>query len=197
MTCKADIISLRPAPKPPRRMGLCPGILAFALLAGPPAVQAQQVRDPGVPLAAVAGFDQSRLVGDWFEIARAESRLQIDCHSVTTRIEARDDSRLTLKLACHKGAPDGPVLPVEGVLVEREPGLFQWRLVRFSNLGEQYLAVLWAAPDDSVVVIGSPQGQVGWVLAKAQDTDPAAGIAILLDNGYAPRSIIPAAGGDP
>jgi apolipoprotein D and lipocalin family protein len=199
MPRKAAIISpcQAPAPRPPHRLWLRPGLLALALLATPAALQAQQIRDPDVPLAVVAGFDQNRLVGDWFEIARADSRLQIDCHGVTTRIEARDDSRLMLKLACHKGAPDGPVLPIDGVLVQLEPGLFQWRLVRFSGLGEQYLAVLWAAPDDSVMVIGSPQGQVGWVLAKTPDADPAAGIGILQDNGYAPRAITPASAGNP
>ena len=142
-------------------------------------------------MVAQAGFDQARLVGDWYEVARSDSLLEVDCQGVTTAISARDDSRLTLKIACHKGRVDGPLLPIEGVMVEVAPGLYQVRFVHLALLGNLELAVLWAAPDDSMVVIGSALGQVGWVLAKSPEADSAAGVQVLVDNGYAPGAIEP------
>lgn len=165
------------------------GLVALALLALP--VQAKPVRNVALPMVAVAGYEKARLVGEWYEVARSDSFLEVDCHGVTTSIAARDDSRLTLKLACHKGRVDGPLLPIEGVMVEVAPGLYQLRLVRLAQLGNLELAVLWAAPDDSIVVIGSALGQVGWVLAKSPEADSAEGVQVLVDNGYAPGAIAP------
>lgn len=164
-------------------------VALIAALASPCAAGAEPVRDLSRPMYAVPGYDRARLIGDWYELARSDSMLERDCYAVTTSIAPRDDSRLTLKLACHKGGADGPLVPIEGVLVEVAPGLFQLRLVRLAQLGNLDLAVLWAAPDDSMVVIGSGLGQVGWVLAKSPDADSALGVEVLIGNGYAPKAI--------
>lgn len=164
--------------------------LAAALLL-PAWAAADTVRDMSRPMGVVEGFDKARLVGEWYQLARSESILEADCHGVTVRIESREDSRLTMKLACHKGRTDGPLVPIEGVMAEVIPGLYQLRLVRLAQFGDLEMAVLWAAPDDSMVVIGSRPGQLGWVLAKSPQADSAAGVQVLVDNGYAPGAIAP------
>lgn len=166
--------------------------LAFALaMLLPVMALAGPVRDLSQPMGVVSGYDKARLVGQWFQVARSDSWIEADCQGVSVSIAAREDSRLTLKLACHKGAPDGPLVPIEGVLAEVVPGLYYWRLVRLAQLGDLELAVLWAAQDDSMVVIGSRTGQVGWVLARLPDADVAQGVQVLVDNGYDPGAIDP------
>ena len=169
-------------------------LAALALALWPGLALADLVLDPTLPMVAVAGFDKARLVGAWYEVARSASTLEVDCHGVTTDIAARDDSRLTLKIACHEGRVGGPVLPIEGVMAETAPGLYQVRFLHLAELGNLELAVLWAAPDDSMVVIGSALGQVGWVLAQVPEPDVAAyeaGVKVLVDNGYVPGAIAP------
>ena len=132
------------------------------------------VRDLSVPLVSINGFDQARLVGDWFEVAQTPSFLEQDCHGTTAAVALRDDSRLTLKIACHKTSLAGPVLRLEGILVETDPGAFQMRLMNLQELGNLPLVVLWQAADDSMAAIGAPGGEIGWIWAKSAHPDPQA-----------------------
>lgn len=158
----------------------------------PQLAQAGQVRDLSVPLVAQAHYDQARLVGEWFEVAQTPSFLEQDCHGTTVVVAARDDSRLTVKIACHKGAVSGPVLPLEGVLGQTDTGMFQLRLVTLAQLGNLQLTLLWQAPDDSMAVLGAPLGEVGWIWSKSPHPDPAAlerAKTVLVAAGYSARKI--------
>lgn len=158
----------------------------------PQMVQAAPVRDLSVPLVAVAAYDQARLVGAWYEVAQTPTFLEQDCHGTTVDVAARDDSRLTVKIACRKGALSGPVLPLEGVLVQTDSGLFHLRLFKLAQLGDVQLFLLWQAPDDSIAVLGAPLGQVGWIWSKSPHPDPAAlerAKAVLVAAGYRAKAI--------
>jgi apolipoprotein D and lipocalin family protein len=160
-------------------------LLFLALL--PQQVQAGPLRDLTVPLVPEAGFDQARLVGGWFEVAQTPVFFEQDCHGTTVAVAARDDSRLTVKIACRKGALTGPILPVEGILVQTDSGLFQLRLFRLAERGNLQFVLLWQAPDDSISVLGSPLGEVGWIWSKSPHPDPAAleaAKAVLVAAGY-------------
>jgi lipocalin len=155
------------------------------LLAAPAA--AQQVRDLDRPLIAMTSFEQGRLLGDWFELARTPTLLGRDCHGTTVRIEERDDSRLTLKIDCHVGRLDGPVLAIEGIIVEISPGVFVVRLNRLAQVGNLPLVVLWEDADAGLLVIGAPRGEVGFVWAREARPDPAAletARQVLVAQGY-------------
>jgi apolipoprotein D and lipocalin family protein len=97
--------------------------------------------------------------------------IEPDCQAVTSDVATREDSRLTLKIACHKGSVDGPVLPIEGILAEIAPGIFAMRFVRPQGFGGLTLVVLWQADDDSLAVLGTPGGQIGWVWSKTPVVD--------------------------
>lgn len=158
----------------------------------PQMVQAEPVRDRSVPMFTVAGYDQTRLLGDWYEVAQTPTFMQPDCYGTTATVAARDDSRLTLKIACHLGGLTGPVLPLEGVLVHTESGLFQLRIFRLGEMGNFQLLLLWQAPDDSMAVIGAPLGEVGWIWSKSPHPDPAAleeAGAVLVAAGYRAEAI--------
>ncbi len=154
--------------------------------------QAEPIRDLSTPLVPDAAYDQARLVGDWYEVARTPSFLEQDCHGTTMEVATRDDSRLTVRIACHKGSLSGPVLALEGILVETGSGVFQLRLFRLAELGNLQLALLWQAPDDSMAVLGAPRGEVGWVWSKSPHPDPAVlerAKAVLAAAGYRAKAI--------
>lgn len=166
---------------------------ALALgLAGP--LTAGPVRDLSVPMQVMPGYQKERLVGHWFEVARSPSMLEPDCQAVTADVETREDSRLTLKILCHKGSVTGPVLNIDGILVEIEPGVFQMRFVRLQEFGALTLAVLWQSEDDSLAVLGEPLGKIGWIWSKSASVDAEALARArdrLVSVGYAARSIKP------
>ncbi|MFZ1680268.1 MAG: lipocalin family protein [Rhizobiaceae bacterium] len=158
----------------------------------PQMVQAKPVRDLSVPLVAEAAYDRDRLVGAWYEVAQTPTFLEQDCHGTTVEVASRDDSRLTVRIACRKGALSGPVLPLEGVLVETDPGLFQVRFVRLAERGNLQLVLLWQAADDSMAVLGAPWGDVGWIWSKTPHPDATAleqAKAVLVAAGYRARAI--------
>lgn len=165
--------------------------LVVALLAALPA-HAQPVRDLGTPLVALTSFDRDRLLGEWYEVAQTPTILERDCHGTTVRIEEREDSRLTFRITCPVGAPDGPILPIEGVMVETDPGVFLVRLIRLPQLGDLPLVVVWDAGAAGVLALAAPRGEIGWIWARAPRPDPAALDAArqaLVDQGYRASAI--------
>jgi apolipoprotein D and lipocalin family protein len=101
---------------------------------------------------------------------------------------------LTLKIACHKGSVDGPVLSIEGILAEVAPGIFRMRFVHPQGFGGLTLAVLWQADDDSLAVLGTPGGQIGWVWSKTPLVGSATldlGRGKLVSAGYKAQAIHP------
>ena len=155
---------------------------------------ASPVRDLSVPMFALAAYDKARLIGHWFEVAQTPTVLEQDCHGTTADVAGREDSRLTLKIACHKASLTGTVVPVDGVLVETDPGIFILRLVRLQELGDLELVVLWQNADDSLAVLGEPQGDVGWIWSKTAHPGAMAlqqAQQVLVDAGYSAKAIKP------
>jgi|AntAceMinimDraft_12_1070368.scaffolds.fasta_scaffold06707_7 lipocalin len=160
--------------------------ISMAMLFALPAL-AQQVRDPGTPLIPLTTYAQSQLLGDWFEVARTPTLLGRDCHGTTVRIEERDDSRLTLKINCHVGRLDGPILAIEGIIVEISPGVFVARLNRLPQIGNLPLVVLWEAEDAGLLAIGAPRGEIGFLWSRRANPDAAmldAARQALVSQGY-------------
>jgi len=152
------------------------------------------VRDLSVPMMALAYYDSTRLVGPWFEVAQTASFLEQGCHGSTAKVTLRDDSRLTLKIACHKFNLSGPILLLEGVMAETDPAIFEVRFVKLLELGNLQLVVLWQADDNRMVAIGSPTGQIGWIWSKSAHPDAAVlkqAKAALVGAGYKENAIKP------
>ena len=152
------------------------------------------VRDLSVPMVAVAGYEPARLVGQWFEVAQTPSFLEQDCHGTTAEVASRDDSRLTLKIVCHKSRVSGPILPLDGVMAQTDPALFEVRFVKLLELGNLTFVVLWQADDNSMAAIGSPKGDIGWIWSKSVHPDAATlqkAKAALVAAGYKASAIKP------
>lgn len=158
----------------------------------PTLAMAEPVRDLDTPIFPVPGYDKARLLGDWYELAQAPTFLERDCHGTTAAVATREDTRLTLKIACHMGNTAGKVLPIEGIMVQTDQGIFELRLVRLLELGNISLVVLWQAPDDSLVALGAPSGEIGWVWSRSLTPDPALlqkARQALIDAGYQAKAI--------
>lgn len=165
-------------------------VLMAALL--PTWAMGEPVRELDQPIMAIPGYDKARLVGEWYELAQTPTLLERDCHGTTVTVATREDTRLTLKIACHKGSPDGKVLPIEGVMAQTDPGVFLLRLVRLAELGNVSLVVVWQSPDDSLVVLAAPRGEIGWVWSRSLTPDPALlqkARQALVDSGYRAQAI--------
>lgn len=158
-----------------------------ALLAAAPALAAP-VRDLSRPLQPLATLEAGDLMGPWYEVARSPSLLEQDCAGVTTEFRPRaEDSRIELRIACHKGGPTGPLVAIEGIAAPVAPAVMLVRLVRLSQLGTLDLQVLHLDAAEGVAAIGAERGQIGWVLARDLAADPAAinrAIGVLVENGY-------------
>jgi lipocalin len=144
-------------------------------------------------MIAVAQYDKARLVGHRFEVAQTPSILEQDCRG-TTGVATRDDSRMTMKIVCHKSSLDGPLLPVEGVLAETDPGIYQLRLVHLLELGNLQVVVLWQSDDAGTAAIGAPLAEIGWVWSKTAHPDPRlieTARHSLISAGYRPTAIRP------
>ncbi|MCR8723668.1 lipocalin family protein [Frigidibacter sp. ROC022] len=104
-------------------------------------------RDPDVPISSIALFEQSRLEGDWREVA-----------GYPRGSAAAGVYRITSGGAAISGP--GRYLPVRGRAPLRRVG--PGRL----EVGREVLWVLWVDADYRTLVLGSPDGQIGAVLNR-------------------------------
>jgi apolipoprotein D and lipocalin family protein len=143
-------------------------------------------RDTDVPMRSVATLDTARYLGTWYEIARFPNRFEEDCTGVTAAYNLRDDGRISVTNTCRKGALDGPVEVAEGVARIAAPGQLKVKFVWWLPFEGDYW-VLDVTPDYTVAVVGEPEGDFGWILARTPQIDSTALLgarAVLEEFGY-------------
>ena len=125
---------------------------------------------PNAPVRTVPSVDLDRYVGDWFEIARFPNRFQRRCvGEVTASYARRSDGRLDVINRCRT---DGESIAARGVVrgVDETGARLK---VRFAPAVLSFLPFVWGdywilglAGDYSWAVIGSPDRDYLWVLAR-------------------------------
>jgi len=125
---------------------------------------------PNTPVRTVPSVDLERYVGEWFEIGRFPNRFQRRCvGDVTARYARRSDGTLDVINRCRT---DGESIAARGVArVVDDTGA---RLkVRFAPAALSFLPFVWGdywilglAGDYSWAVVGSPDRDYLWVLAR-------------------------------
>lgn len=123
------------------------------------------------PVASVPQLDLQRYAGEWHEIARLPMRHEKDCiGDITATYTLRSDGSIGVRNACRVAGgeikvSDGQARPVAG-----HPGRLQ---VRFAPSWLSWLPMVWAdywvlaiADDYSWALIGEPDRQYLWVLAR-------------------------------
>jgi apolipoprotein D and lipocalin family protein len=122
--------------------------------------------------------DLDRYAGDWFEIARFPNRFQRKCiGDVRASYARRADGRIDVVNRCRTA--DGPI-EARGVARVVDERTFARLKVRFAPSWLGFLPVVWGdywiiglAEDYSWAVVGSPDREYLWILARSPRLDNA------------------------
>lgn len=161
---------MKPSPCSParQRLALTRTIAALSLLA-PLYFSAFAA----LPLTTITTLDLTRYIGVWHQIALLPNRFQSQCISDTTaEYRLRADGRLDVINRCR--VANGGYDQVTGIARHAahatSPGIFE---VRFAPAWLSFLPWVWGdywilalEPDYRAVLIGSPNRQYLWVLAR-------------------------------
>ena len=124
-------------------------------------------------LVPVPSVDLSRYVGTWYEIARLPNRFQEKCSGdVTATYTLLDDGDIKVVNRCRQ--KDGEFTTAEGLARRTGEDASNARLkVRFAPAFLSFLPFVWGdywiidlAPDYSYAVVGEPDREYLWILAR-------------------------------
>jgi apolipoprotein D and lipocalin family protein len=151
------------------------GVCTAPLLVSPAAAGNQL---PG-PVRTVDRVDLNRYLGDWFEIARFPNWFQRTCTGdVRASYARRADGRLDVINRCRTA--DGNVITARGVARIVDSRTSAKLKVRFAPAVLSFLPFVWGdywvlglADDYSWAVVGSPDRDYLWILAREPMLDAA------------------------
>jgi apolipoprotein D and lipocalin family protein len=144
------------------------------------------------PVRTVPFVDINRYAGDWFEIARFENRFQRQCvGDVRASYAQRADGRIDVVNRCRTGDGETEARGVARIVDEQTHVRLK---VRFAPAWLSWLPPVWGdywvvglAPDYSWAVVGDPDREYLWILARTPRLDAesmAAARAAAQDNGF-------------
>jgi lipocalin/uncharacterized protein YbjT (DUF2867 family)/ligand-binding SRPBCC domain-containing protein len=160
---------------------------------------AARPQTPPPPVRTVAFVDLARYAGDWFEIARFPNRFQRQCRGdVRATYALRPDRRVDVVNRCRTAEGQTEARGVARIVDERT---FARLKVRFAPSWLSVLPMVWGdywiiglAPDYSWAVVGDPNRDYLWILARAprlDDASFAAARAAAQDNGFDVTRLVP------
>ena len=166
-----------------RRLAAAAVVLAVAATLQTTFAAAQTAK----PVGTVPLVDLDRYAGDWFEIARFPNRFQRQCvGDVRASYARRADGRLDVLNQCRTG--DGQI-QARGIARVVDDRTFARLKVRFAPAALSFLPFVWGdywiiglAKDYSWAVVGSPDREYLWILARtprldAESAEAARGVA--------------------
>jgi apolipoprotein D and lipocalin family protein len=147
-----------------------------------------------VPVNTVAAVDLDRYAGRWFEVARYPNRFQRRCVSdVQATYARRSDGRIDVVNRCR--IADGSAIDAQGLARVVDDRTFAKLKVRFAPAALSWLPMVWGdywilglADDYSWAVVGSPDREYLWILARTSELDStsqAMAHTVARDNGFA------------
>ena len=155
---------------------------AAIVLAAAAALQTTAAAQVARPVGTVPFVDLDRYVGDWFEIARFPNRFQRQCVSdVRASYARRADGRLDVVNQCRTG---DRLIQARGIARVVDDRTFARLKVRFAPAWLAFLPFVWGdywiiglAEDYSWAVVGSPDREYLWILARTPRLDEERGAA--------------------
>ncbi|RNI30018.1 hypothetical protein EFA69_10880 [Rufibacter immobilis] len=130
-------------------------------------------RPKPAPLPTVPSVDLARYAGKWYEIAAFPQRFEKGCHCTTAQYTLKE-GYVEVRNSCRKNGPNGPLketvgkaFPVEGSHNAKLKVQFFWPFK-----GDYWILSL--APDYSHVLVGAPDRQYLWILARTRHLDQTA-----------------------
>jgi apolipoprotein D and lipocalin family protein len=148
---------------------------------------------PAGPVETVGTVDLDRYVGEWFEVARFPTWFQRRCAGdVRAVYSRRTDNRLDVVNRCR--VADGGLIEARGVARVVDPRTSAKLKVRFAPAALSFLPFVWGdywiiglADDYSWAVVGSPDRDYLWILARAPAIDSGSyeqALAVARGNGF-------------
>ncbi|HBS49412.1 MAG TPA: lipocalin [Rhodobacteraceae bacterium] len=172
-------------------LALGAGAAVLATAMGAFTARAESYRDRSVDMAVEGALDLERYAGTWYEIARFPNEFEENCAGVTAEYALMPEGGVGVTNTCRKGTLDGPVEQAEGEARVAAPGRLE---VRFAPEWLSFLPMVWGdywvlavSENYTVAVVGSPDGETGWVLAREPQIPEAeyeAALGVLRQNGY-------------
>jgi apolipoprotein D and lipocalin family protein len=169
---------------------LLTGAIALAAAA---TLQPRTAHSPtSAPVRTVPFVDLDRYAGDWFEIARLPNRFQRQCVGDVRASYARQpDGRIAVVNRCQTAEGRSEARGLARVVDQRS---FARLKVRFAPAWLSFVPAVWGdywviglAEDYSWAVVGSPDRQYLWILARTPRLDrprAAAALAVARENGF-------------
>src|SRR5512142_3343677 len=172
--------------------------VTIVVLAGLSMVTPVDGQPPGA-VRTVDRVDLDRYLGDWYEIARYPNRFQRTCAGdVKATYAKRADGRIDVVNRCRTS--DG-VIEARGVARVVDLGTSAKLKVRFAPAWLSWLPMVWGdywiiglAPDYSWAVVGDPDRNYLWILARKpqlNDESVAAARTAARDNGFDIGRLVP------
>jgi apolipoprotein D and lipocalin family protein len=150
------------------------------------------------PVRTVPFVDLDRYAGGWFEIARFPNRFQRECvGDVRATYARRPDGRIDVVNRCRTAGGETEARGVARIVDEQA---FAKLKVRFAPAWLSFLPVwgdywiIGLAPDYSWAVVGDPDRDYLWILARTPQLDEqstAAATAAARNNGFDVERLVP------
>jgi apolipoprotein D and lipocalin family protein len=141
----------------------------------------------------VPAVDLERYAGDWFEVARYPNRFQRECAGdVRASYTRRADGHIDVVNRCARA--DGSIIEARGLARVADAETGAKLKVRFAPAVLSFLPFVWGdywiiglSDDYTWAVVGSPDRQYLWILARSSRLDAAAferAVAAARSNGF-------------
>jgi apolipoprotein D and lipocalin family protein len=157
-----------------------------------------QRSDPLSPVGTVGAVDLDRYAGRWFEVARYPNRFQRRCVSdVEATYTRRADGRIDVVNRCR--IVDGNTIDAQGIARVVDVRTSAKLKVRFAPAALSWLPIVWGdywilglADDYSWAVVGSPDREYLWILARTTELDAlrqSRVLSVVRENGFDPERL--------
>lgn len=178
------------------------GILGFAAFALSACVSGGDYRDQSIPITTVPSVDLTRYQGLWYEIARFPVSFEEGCVGVTAEYALNPDGSVKVTNTCREGSLSAPPrrATASAEAADETGAKLKVDFVPYVPFTAGDYWVLDIDEGYQTVVVGTPSGFAGWILARQPQIDEARlqrGIETLRRNGYdvSQLTMTPQAGG--
>lgn len=161
-------------------------LLALSLTA---CVSGGNYRDQSVPIQTVPSVDLNRYQGLWYEIARFPVSFEDGCFGVTAEYKINPDGSVLVKNSCRQGSlrAEPRVATARAEPADDSGAKLKVDFVPYVPFTAGDYWVLDIDKGYDTVVVGTPTGFAGWILARQPQISQARlnrGIEALRRNGY-------------